>query len=459
MNDNTTKRSALIIASTSAFLTPFMISSINIALPAIGKEFGTDAVVLSWVATSYLLAAAVCLVSFGKLADIYGRKKIFMIGQIMIVITSLLAAISVSAPMLIVFRIFQGAGGAMVFATGLAILTSVYPPQERGKVLGIAVAAVYIGLSCGPFFGGWLTQHFSWRAIFLANIPMGVSIIVLIILRLKGEWKGAEGDTFDFVGALIYSIAIVAILYGISIIPAMLSIALLIVGVVALVVFVKWERKIKSPVFEVKLFIENRTFAFSCLAALINYSATFAVTFLLSLYLQYIKGLTPQAAGIVLMAQPIIMAVFSPLSGKLSDRIEPRVIASLGMALTMLGLILLAFVGNNTVLIFIIISLMILGFGFALFSSPNMNAIMGSVDQRYYGIASGSVGSMRLLGQMLSMGIATLIFALFIGRAQITPEYYPALIKSVRVALIVFAGLCGVGIYFSLYRGRLRKNP
>ncbi len=457
MNDKTAKRSALIIASTSAFLTPFMISSINIALPAIGKEFETDAVVLSWVATSYLLAAAVCLVSFGKLADIYGRKKIFMMGQILVAVTSFLAAISNSAPMLIVFRIFQGAGGAMIFATGLAILTSVYPPQERGKVLGIAVAAVYIGLSCGPFFGGWLTQHFSWRAIFLANIPIGGFIIVLIVLRLKGEWKGAEGDPFDFVGALIYSVAIIAILYGISILPAGLSIALLIVGLVALAVFVKWERKIESPVFEVKLFIENRTFAFSCLAALINYSATFAVTFLLSLYLQYIKELTPQAAGIVLIAQPIIMAVFSPLSGKLSDRIEPRVIASAGMVLTMLGLVLLAFVGNNTVLIFIIISLMILGFGFALFSSPNMNAIMGSVDQRYYGIASGSVGTMRLLGQMLSMGIATLIFALFIGRAQITPEYYPALIKSVRVALVVFAGLCGVGIYFSLYRGRLRK--
>ncbi len=458
MNDKTAKRSALIIASTSAFLTPFMISSINIALPAIGKEFETDAVVLSWVATSYLLAAAVCLVSFGKLADIYGRKKIFMIGQIMITATSLLAAVSVSAPMLIIFRIFQGAGGAMVFATGLAILTSVFPPQERGKVLGIAVAAVYIGLSCGPFFGGWLTQHFSWRAIFLANIPIGLFIIVLIVLRLKGEWKGAQGDKFDFLGALIYSIAIVAILYGISIIPAMLSIALLIAGVLALVVFIHWESKIKTPVFEVKLFIENRTFAFSCLAALINYSATFAVTFLMSLYLQYIKGLTPQAAGIVLIAQPIIMAVFSPLSGKLSDRIEPRVIASLGMALTMLGLVLLAFVGENTVLIFIITSLMILGFGFALFSSPNMNAIMGSVDQRYYGIASGSVGTMRLLGQMLSMGIATLIFALYIGRAQITPEYYPVLIRSVKTALMVFAGLCGLGIYFSLYRGRLRKD-
>jgi EmrB/QacA subfamily drug resistance transporter len=458
MNDKTTKRSALIIASTSAFLTPFMISSINIALPAIGNEFKANAVLLSWVATSYLLAAAVCLVSFGKLADIYGRKKIFMIGQIMISVTSLLAAISFTAPMLIVFRIFQGAGGAMVFATGLAILTSVYPPQERGKVLGIAVAAVYIGLSCGPFFGGWLTQHFSWRAIFLVNIPIGLFIIVLIVLRLKGEWKGAEGETFDFVGALIYSVAIVAILYGISILPAKLSIASLIVGVVALVVFVQWERKIKNPVFEVKLFIENRTFAFSCLAALINYSATFAVTFLLSLYLQYIKGLSPQAAGFVLIAQPIMMAVFSPLSGRLSDRIEPRVIASLGMVLTMLGLVLLAFVGNNTVLVFIVISLMILGFGFALFSSPNMNAIMGSVDQRYYGIASGSVGTMRLLGQMLSMGIATLIFALFIGRVQITLEYYPALITSVKTALIGFAGLCGAGIYFSLYRGRLRKD-
>jgi EmrB/QacA subfamily drug resistance transporter len=458
MNDKTTKLSALIIASTSAFLTPFMISSINIALPDIGKEFGADAVLLSWVATSYLLAAAVCLVSFGKLADIYGRKKIFLIGQILISITSLLAAISISAPMLIVIRIFQGAGGAMVFATGLAILTSVYPPQERGKVLGIAVAAVYIGLSCGPLFGGWLTQQFSWRAIFIANVPIGIFIIALILFKLKGEWKGAEGDKFDFIGAIIYSFAIVAILYGISILPAMLSIAMLIIGLIALIAFVKWERKIKSPVFEVKLFIENRTFAFSCLAALINYSATFAVTFLLSFYLRLIKGLSPRDAGFVLIAQPVVMALFSPLAGRLSDRIEPRVIASVGMAVTMSGLVLLALIGNNSALVFIIFSLMILGFGFGLFSSPNMNAIMGSVDKRFFGIASGSVGTMRLLGQMLSMGIATLIFALFIGRAQITPPYYPALIQSVKVALIVFACLCGVGIYFSLYRGRLRKD-
>ena len=458
MNEKATKLSALIIASISSFLTPFMISSVNIALPAVGKEFQTDAVVLSWVATSYLLAAAVALVPFGKLADIYGRKKIFLIGQIIVTITSLLAAISVSASMLIVVRILQGVGGAMVFATSIAILTSVYPPQERGRVLGIAVAAVYIGLSCGPFFGGWLTQHFSWRSIFIVNIPLGVSIICLVVWKLKGEWTGAEGDKFDLAGSLIYGLAIVAIMYGITIIPSLMSIGFIVAGILALVGFVKWETRVRYPVFEVSLFIENKTFSFSCLAALINYSATFAVSFLLSLYLQYIKGLTPQGAGVVLIAQPIVMAVFSPLAGKLSDRIEPRVIASLGMALTTTGLTLLAMVNQDTTLLFVVCSLLVLGLGFALFSSPNMNAIMGSVEKKYYGIASGSVGTMRLLGQMLSMGIATLVFALFIGRAEIIPEVYPALIKSIKIAFIIFSGLCAAGIFFSLSRGELRSN-
>jgi MFS family permease len=196
----------------------------------------------------------------------------------------------------------------------------------------------------------------------------------------------------------------------------------------------------------------------SCLAALINYSATFAGGFLLSLYLQYIKGLTPQGAGVVLVSTPVMMAIFSPLAGRLSDRIEPRVISSLGMGLTALGLVLLTVLNAQTALAYIIASLLILGFGFALFSSPNMNAIMSSVDKRFYGIASASVGTMRLLGQMLSMGIVTLIFSLYIGRAQITPQSYSMLIKSVRVAFAVFSCFCVAGIFFSLYRGRLRPG-
>ena len=458
MNDKTTRRTALMIASLSSFITPFMISSINIGLPAIEKEFQTDAILLSWVATAYLLSAAVFLVPAGKLADLYGRKKIYLIGMLVFTGTALLSAIAWSAPMLIVFRIFQGAGSAMVFATGIAILSSVFPPQQRGRVLGIAVAAVYIGLSCGPLLGGWLTQHYSWRSIFWTILPVGALVIFLVLTRLKGEWTGEKEDRFDLIGTLIYGLAIVALMYGISLIPALKSALLILAGICGLVLFVIWEIRVAHPVFEVRLFLENRVFSFSCLAALIHYSATFAVTFLLSLFLQYIKSMSPQGAGLVLIASPVMMAAFSPFAGRISDRIEPRIIASTGMGLTGMGLILLVFVNEATPLAFIVASLMLLGFGFAFFSSPNMNAIMGAVEKRYYGIASGAVGTMRLLGQMFSMGIATLVFAVLIGRVQITPKVYPALIRSVHVALLIFAGLCGLGIFFSLIRGKMRPG-
>jgi EmrB/QacA subfamily drug resistance transporter len=457
MSEKTTRQAALTIASLSSFITPFMISSINIGLPAIEQEFQTDAILLSWVATSYLLAAAVFLVPAGKLADLYGRKKMFLIGMGVFTVTAFFSAVAVSAHMLIVFRIFQGAGSAMVFATGIAILSSVFPAQQRGRVLGIAVAAVYVGLSCGPLFGGWLTHHFSWRSIFWSVLPVGGLVILLVLTRLKGEWTGEQGGRFDFIGALFYGAAIVVLMYGISLIPDPASAWMIGAGAAGLVIFVIWETRVADPVFEVRLFLDNRVFAFSCLAALIHYSATFAVTFLLSLFLQYIKGMSPQGAGLVLIASPVMMAAFSPLAGRLSDRIEPRLIASVGMGLTGLGLILLVFVSEATPLRFIVASLMLLGFGFAFFSSPNMNAIMGAVEKRHYGIASGAVGTMRLLGQMFSMGIATLVFAILIGRVQITPSAYPALVKSVHLALLIFAGLCGLGVFFSLSRGKVRR--
>lgn len=458
MHDRATQLTALTIASLSSFITPFMMSSINIALPDIGKEFNADAVMLSWIASSYLLASAVTLVPFGKLADIYGRKKIFVLGMSLFTITSLLCALSVSGPMLIFFRIFQGAGSAMCFATGIAILSSVYPIEKRGEVLGIAVAAVYIGLSCGPFVGGFLTRYLGWQSLFMINLPFGVVIILLIIFKLKGEWKDAADQKFDLTGSIIYATAIFAFMYGISILPAIMSIILILTGLVGLVAFVKWERVVSHPVFEVNLFVTNRVYAFSCLAALINYCATFAAFFLLSLYLQYIKELTPERAGTILVFTPVIMAVFAPYAGRLSDKKEPRVMASIGMGITALGLVPLIWLDNDTTLMFIIASMILLGIGIGLFSTPNMNAIMSSVDKRFYGIASASVGTMRLLGQMLSMGIATLVFALFIGRAQITPEYYPQLIKSIKVLFIISSGLCIGGIYFSLYRGRLRPK-
>ena len=431
-------------------------SSVNIALPSIGKEFLMDAVLLNWVATSYLLAAAMFLVPFGKIADIYGRKKIFLYGVSIYTISSFLSAISTSAITLISFRILQGIGSAMIFGTGVAILTSVFPVGERGKVLGINAAAIYLGLSLGPFVGGVLTQHLSWRSIFLANVPLGLVIIIFAFCKLKGEWAEARGEKFDFIGSIVYGISLATIMYGFSLIPAMSGLWLVLGGIFVLLLFVGWETKAENPVLDINLFRNNTVFAFSNLAALINYSATFAVGFFLSLYLQYIKALSPQNAGLILVSQPVVMAIFSPFAGRLSDRFEPRIIASAGMALSVISLSLFAFLNQKTALEFVVASLILLGFGLALFSSPNTNAVMSSVERRFYGVASATLGTMRLTGQMLSMGIAMLIFAIYIGKVQITPQYYPLFLTSIKTAFIIFAVLCFAGIFASLARGKVR---
>jgi EmrB/QacA subfamily drug resistance transporter len=396
------------------------------------------------------------LVPFGRLADIHGRKKVFVAGAAVFTLASLLTGLAVSVPMLLGARVLQGIGSAMIFGTGVAILTSVFAPSERGRVLGLNVAAVYVGLSLGPFFGGILTQQLGWRSIFLSVVPLGLIVILFVVWRLQGEWAEARGEAFDLAGSAIYALALVALMYGFSLLPGLSGVGLIAAGLVGFVAFAAWEVRVKAPVLNLNLFLNNRTFTLSNLAALINYSATSAVTFLLSLYLQYIHVLTPQQAGVVLIPQPIVQAVFSPLAGWLSDRIEPRIVASAGMTLTAIGLGLFVLIGESTPLWSIIARLVILGFGFALFSSPNINAIMGSVARKHYGVASGTSGTMRLVGQTLSLGIATLLFALYIGRVEITPAVYPQFLASVKTAFGVFAVLCVGGIFASLARGTLR---
>jgi len=455
--DNTNKKVALIAATLGAFLTPFMGSSINIALPSIGEEFSVDALLLGWVATSYLLSSAMFLVPLGKIADIYGRKKIFTYGILIYTFSSLLCTFSASITYLLYFRVLQGIGSAMIFGTCVAILTSVFPLEERGKVLGINVAATYLGLSLGPIVGGVLTQYFGWRSIFLVNIPLGLLTLILIFWKLKGEWTGAKGEKLDLIGSLIFSVAIVSMMYGLSLIPAMQGVWLLITGTAGILLFIWWEKRIENPVLNINLFTKNRVFAFSNLAALINYSATFAVGFLLSLYLQYIKGLEPKSVGLILVAQPIVMAFFSPLAGRLSDRIDPKILASSGMGIISIALIPLIFLNTSTSLVFIIFSLAVLGFGFALFSSPNTNAIMSSVQKNFYGIASATLATMRLIGQLFSMGIVMLILAINMGKTQITPEYHPLFLISLKSLFVIFSLLCFCGIFASLARGK-RNN-
>jgi MFS family permease len=229
---------------------------------------------------------------------------------------------------------------------------------------------------------------------------------------------------------------------------------LILVGICGVAAFVRWELKLEQPVLSIGLFRDNSVFRFSNLAALINYSATFAVTFLLSLYLQYIKGFAPEHAGLILVIQPIFQIICSPIAGNLSDRIEPRILASAGMAVTAAGLVLMTFLSSSTTLPFIMFTLAILGFGFGFFASPNINAVMSSVERKFYGVASGMLGTMRLTGQMFSMGMTLLLFALYLGRVQITPENYQLFLKCMKTAFTISAVLCFVGIFASVARGK-----
>lgn len=458
VNSKSNKLVALIVVLLGYFLIPFMITSINIALPVIGKEFSIDAVLLNWVVTSYILASSMFLIPFGKLADIYGRKKIYTYGFIVFIIGSLLSALSTSATLLISFRFLQGIGGAMIISTGLAIITSVTPLQERGKALGISVAIVYFGQSVGPFIGGVLTQQYGWRSIFYIVIPLCLIVLFLIFWKLKGEWVESKVAKFNYTSSIIYSLSFLAIMYGFSLIPERYSIWIILAGVISFLYFIWRETKVDNPLLDINLFRNNRVFAFSNLATLINYSATYAVIFLMSLYLQYIQMLTPQNAGLVLMSKTVVQGIFSPITGSLSDRIDPQKLSSLGMGFIAVALFLFAFLNSQTSLTFIIFVLIVLGIGLGLFVPPNTNAIMSSVDTKYHGISSATLATMRQTGMLVSMAVVMLIFALLIGKVEITAQHYDSFIIATKIAFVVFGILSVSGIFFSLAKGSLQES-
>jgi len=456
MTERSTTTRSLILFSIiiTSFINPFLGAAINIALPAISKEFSLGAVGMSWVSMAFLLSSAVFLVPLGKLADIRGRKKIFFIGNILIAASSIFCALSPSGAILISFRALQGIGSAMVFGTGMAIITSVYPPKERGKAIGITVTSVYIGLSLAPFLGGILTQYLGWRSIFFVTVPFELLVIWITWRYIKEEWADAKGEKFDLSGSIIYLLSMSAFMFGFSRLPETSAIILVVAGLFGLLGFGFLEMKLKSPIFNLRLFASNRLFAFSNLAALINYATTFAITFLLSLYLQYILGLSPRDAGMVLITQPVLMAIVASISGRLSDSYDPRILASTGMGIITGGLIMLTFLTEQSSIRYLVVILAIVGFGFGMFSSPNTNAIMSAVDKKYLGVASATVGTMRLTGQMMSMGIATLILQVFIGNNPISDQYSAQFMTSMRTTFVIFVILCIVGIFSSLARGR-----
>ena len=452
------KKVILLVACLASFLVACTGSSITVALPSIAAQFNADAVTLGWITSAYIVSAALFIVPFGRLADILGRKKIFVLGVLIFTVGSLASALAPAAGFLIAARFVQGIGGAMLFATSVAMVTQVYGPGERGRALGITIATVYAGLSIGPFLGGILTDHFGWPAIFLINVPLGLATIALTLTGVSHEWTDAAGEHFDLYGSVVYGIMVFSAIFGMLLLPEPAAGLWIFVAGCTLAIFIWWEKRCTSPLLDLTIFSGNQTFVFSNIAAMINYGATFAVAVLLSLYLQYIRGFSAETAGFILVAQPVVQMIFSPIAGNLSDRIEPRIVATIGMVITALGLSFFIFLTPVTPLYAIIISLMVLGFGYALFSSPNTNAIMSSVDIRYLGIASSMVATMRSLGQVLSMAIAMFCFSVFIGSVAITPASYPALLTSITVAFLISTCLCIIGVGVSYVRGTIHNS-
>lgn len=453
------ERTALLVVMVSCFLTPFTSSSINLAIPSMGTELDTNATMMSWVVTAHMLGSATFLLPFGRLADITGRKRIFVAGTALFALASLLCALARSAESLVAFRVFQGIAASMTFGTANAMLISIYPPERRGKVLGLTTAATYIGLSVGPVLGGLMNQRLGWRSIFYLGVVLAALIVIGTLAFLRGEWTGAKGERFDLGGSILYSMGIALLFYSLSSISSDVSSRYrLVIGFLLMVAFVRYETRLEHPLIHVELFSKNIAFAFSNLAAMINYSATAALSFVLSLHLQLVSKLSSERAGLILLVQPAIMAALSPVTGALSDRIEPRVLASTGMGLTTVGLFFFVFLGKDTPLWLIAANLALIGLGFSLFSSPNTNAVMRAVEKRYYGIASSSLATMRNAGQTVSMAIVTLLMAMYLGDVNLADAPADSLVKTSRVAFLVFGVICAGGIFASMARGNINTE-
>lgn len=459
MNWTNRQVSILAMVAITSFMGTFLISSVNIALPAIEKSFGLNAISLSWVVTSFLLASAIFLLPVGRWGDLTGIRKLFKLGVVIFTISSVFCGFATSSFWLILFRFIQGIGAALTSTTGPAILVSAFLPQFRGRVLGISVSAVYLGLAFGPFAGGIITQYMGWRSLFFLSSALGVfTTIVTFVFLGKDDSPTELGKKIDLRGSLFYMLGLVALVYGSSKIPSLLGWILMGGGILGLAIFWALESRSAMPVIDTKLFTRNRLFAFSNLAALINYSATFAIVFLLSLYLQKVQGLSPRNAGAILVAQPAVMAIFSPIAGRLSDRVQPRFLTTAGMSMCTVGLAAFSTLTASTPIWVIIIMLVWVGLGFALFSSPNMNTIMSSVGKTQYGLASGTAATMRVMGQIVSMTIATLYFAAFIGNIAVENVSNNLFTSVIRWAFLTFSIISTAGIYFSYYRGKVDRK-
>jgi len=448
----------LVTVCIAQFMAPFMLTAVGVALPSLGRDLGASAMQLGLIEQLYVVSLAMAMLAFGRLGDIVGQRKVLLPGLALFTGLTCSLGFAGSVEMVLVQRFFQGLGAAMMLSGSLAMVAAAYPPEIRGRKIGLVSACTYAGLSVGPVIGGWVAGHFGWRFVFLMSVPLGLCATAMCLFGVRQGKAAASGEGMDWPGAAAYAASVGLIMLGAAHAREMpLGPAMIGGGLIGLACFLRLQAKTPCPLLDVSLLRHNRFFTLSCLAALGNYAATFGITFLMSLYLQYAKGLPPRLAGLALLCQPVMQVIASPVAGRLAERFAPAKLATVGMLVSSAGLLACAAgIGQDTPLWLLGLELAVIGTGFGLFITPNSTAIMGSVKKRQFGLASGMVASMRTLGMAVSMTSVTLIFALLMGESAIGPDTLPAFLTSMRLGLTAFAAYSCLGVILSLLRGKTR---
>ncbi len=448
-------RTAVVVAlGVAAYMAALGNSIVNAILPVIADSFGTDLSAVQWVVTTFLLVQSGLLLTFGRLGDLYGHKRVYLAGLVVLVAGSALCGAMPSTATLVAARVLQGIGASMLIANSPAILIQVFPPEQRGKALGIQATAVYLGLATGAPLGGWLTDLFGWRSVFYVNVPIGMLALLLGLRALKGTTRSERQESFDLAGAAVYVLGLVALLLALNRghdwgWTSPLVLGSLVLGVLLLGLFAAIERRIRSPMLDLGLFA-RRSFTAPVVSALLNYGSSIATTFLLPFALIQGRGLSPGQAGLVLTCQPLVMALTASLSGALSDRVGSRVPATLGMVVLAVGLLLLSRLGVEAPVWLIAAALALVGLGVGLFTSPNNSALMGAVPAQRRGVTSGVLSTARTLGMLLGIGLAGAVYATAL--AGTGSEDGAAVVWAANVGLLVASGLALVGAVTSAVR-------
>lgn len=455
MVSEASRRNVLIAAAFGSSLAPFMVSALIVALPSIGREFSADAASLGWVTSIFFLSAAVFLVPIGRIADLSGIKRMYTIGIGVYLLSALLCIFAADIRVLIAARFVTGLGAGMVFGTTIALVSLVHPEAERGKAIGINVTAMAVGFLLGFFLGGLLTFYTGWRSILMVTIPIEIIILWLVLTRIRGECEILRRGDPDIPGILLYGMTIFLLMAGFSIFPRPLGGWLFVSGLVSLLLFIAQERRSENPLLNLGQIFNNKTFVRANITALLFNTSNFGVIFLMSLYLQSVKGMDARVAGTILLVPIIFMAGLSSYAGRLSDRIAPRIVICAGTFVTCVSLFILAYIEPETPVFVIVIALILIGTGIALFQSPLVRALVSSVPREMYGLSSGMVETMRLVGMTLSIAIALIVFDLTGGGV---PPGAAAMSSSVAGLHIIFWILFAISTG-ALITGAMVKKP